>query len=224
MDRIPRDFQMPTQSDRSVANEVFNKRVYAKARIGFDVRAGELWLDVGANCGAFSRYVIDRGGTVEAYEPVPRNVALWRQNVRSSRAVIMETAVAQKSGPIVLRVDVQNYQRTGRWNRRGQATKVPGVAFADLLQGREHLNVKMDIEGCEYDIIVEPQEWWRVDKLVFEYHFLPRPELDLARTIVNELSGAFPNVWAGRALLLPLGASPRLWTWFPDATNVFCWR
>jgi hypothetical protein len=48
---------------------------------GCGANKGEKWLDIGANIGAFSFEVLQKGGRVVAYEPSVENYAILQQNI-----------------------------------------------------------------------------------------------------------------------------------------------
>src|SRR5262245_12504074 len=70
----------PGTTDENALIEVLVKRAYRRPSIGFDVRAGEHWLDLGANIGAFALYCKARGASAACYEPLADNFAILLKN------------------------------------------------------------------------------------------------------------------------------------------------
>jgi FkbM family methyltransferase len=68
------------------------------------LRRGETFYDVGANVGFFTLIaarLVDPGGTVVAFEPLPENVAQLRRNVELNsfrHVVVVPAAVGGESG------------------------------------------------------------------------------------------------------------------------------
>jgi hypothetical protein len=74
-------YYRPGASDERVLREVITKATYRRSSIGFDVRQGETWLDLGANIGAFALYCKLNHATAVCYEPDPDCFALLTLNV-----------------------------------------------------------------------------------------------------------------------------------------------
>ena len=130
-------------------------------------------LDVGASNGLFCFSVLKRfpGARVTAVEPLPENISLLRRNLSAfsdGRVSIVEGAVTPGRAPstnLTVPVDV------ARWGGLG-ASIVPRARFAsretgeievgahslsDLISGPVDL-LKMDIEGAEYDVLMENRD------------------------------------------------------------------
>lgn len=71
----------PHTSDERVLREVITKAAYRRTTLGFDVRPGEVWLDLGANIGAFALYCKTKRATAVCYEPDPDCFELLSLNV-----------------------------------------------------------------------------------------------------------------------------------------------
>jgi FkbM family methyltransferase len=161
----------PNSSDVDVIREVCERKVYRKRSVDFDVEAGEHWLDLGANIGAFALYCRMRGAEATCYEPDPDNYRILQMNANGF--ALHNAAVTSLDLPKLSFFKSNNpenhYRQTiipvGRYKPAGEfhnvyAGRLPPVAWD---------GIKMDIEGSEFGLIdfdLIP----RTRKLVLEYH------------------------------------------------------
>jgi FkbM family methyltransferase len=148
-------------------------------------------LDVGANIGATSRYLLDVAGVkrVTGVEPDPDNARLYRANV--PEAQLFEAAVIDGNAR---RIPFYTHARKNRATlgtipRVGfEQTYVRAVPWRKLLR----LNVdavKCDIEGAEYELDWEALPS-RVHTVVVELHMLAvDPMRDLPLALIRTLRG-----------------------------------
>jgi FkbM family methyltransferase len=131
------------------------------------IRDGFVFVDIGANIGAYSLFVAAHAGAsarILCVEPQPdifdRLIFNIRQNpVAAIKAV--DCAVADKPGELTLFLDPRNSGESSvKIVSSGQATaiKVPATTLLELVttEGYAHIDaIKLDVEGAE-DIILEP--------------------------------------------------------------------
>ena len=177
----------PGSSDERVLEEVLERRIYRRRKMNFDVESGELWLDLGANIGAFALYCASREAEAVCYEPEPDCFQLLRRNVPNFECV--ESAVTN------IKAETIPFWTSRRKLDHYRGTTVPTPAMskraarmlrnthAGIFSGRHFDGVKMDIEGSEGGIIDDdliPE----CEKLVLEYHLSRDPSMDnLARRL-----------------------------------------
>ncbi|MGY6645052.1 MAG: FkbM family methyltransferase [Salinarimonas sp.] len=131
------------------------------------IRDGFIFVDIGANIGAYSLFVAMRAGAsarILAVEPQPdifdRLVFNIRQNPGASIKAV-DCAVADKPGEVTLFIDPRNSGESSvKVVGSGQASaiKVTATTLQDLVgaEGYQHIDaLKLDVEGAE-DIILEP--------------------------------------------------------------------
>ncbi len=179
--------------------EIWIDRVYSPK--GFEIRDGDVVVDVGANIGVFSAFAAlqARDVRVFAYEPFPGNVALLRSNtegIRQSRVRVYPQAVGGSSGERILQTHPTNWivHTVAGPDTTAPGLAVPCVSLDEVLasNGIERCSLlKLDCEGSEYEILrsARPETMRRVDKIVGEYHAVPgepvgtRPESELTRLL-----------------------------------------
>ncbi len=86
-------------SDRNIINEVWLTDVYQPK--GFEIKKGDIVLDIGAHIGTFSLLASLVADAVYAYEPAPENFEVLQQNITMNRAkniIAMRAAVAGVAG------------------------------------------------------------------------------------------------------------------------------
>src|SRR5712692_742845 len=93
-------------------HETWVRKVYSPT--GYEIRNGDLVIDIGANVGVFAAYAASHGNEVKvfAYEPFPENVKWLRQNINDSGLTNVEArpqAVASQPGRRRLQVDAGSW-------------------------------------------------------------------------------------------------------------------
>ncbi|MBO3761556.1 FkbM family methyltransferase [Ciceribacter sp. L1K22] len=138
-------------------------------------------IDAGANVGLATFYLKTKFPTAKvlALEPVPHIAALLKHNVQSCKmndVEVREVAVSASSGTVELIVDNSNSLAGSLTTRQLSKSKdverivVPTVALGELLE-RPVDFLKLDIEGVEFDAIIEAGDRLRnVHYLFCEYH------------------------------------------------------
>jgi len=184
-------------SDERVLREVLFKSPYRRKRLNFDVEAGETWLDLGANIGAFALYC--RMREAAGYEPDPGCFKLLEQNVREDRDSVFQVAVTASHDPLVpfwaALSDTDHHRYTAYPMKRSpkhRSGMLPNVCGNFLLS--EHYDgCKMDIEGSEGGLL---DNGWipRCEKFVVEYHLWRDPSMEHLRRRLEFLRSKFETV------------------------------
>lgn len=164
-------YYRPGTSDENALKEVLIARAYRRGSVGFDVEAGEQWLDLGANIGAFALYCQSKGATAECYEPMPDCFTILRRNAPKFKCY--NTAISNQDATALTfwapKNEKDHYRATLLPRSRSVQTAPLRNTHARIFQGRTFDGIKMDIEGSEFGLL----DGWllpRANKLVFEYH------------------------------------------------------
>jgi FkbM family methyltransferase len=137
------------------------------AFLASQVKDGFVFVDVGANVGAYSLYVAaiaGKGARIVAVEPQPAIFERLVFNIRQNpfgAIKALDCAVADKNGDLTLFIHPDNQGETSVkivGSTDEFALKVPARTLLQLFrdEGFTHVDaVKLDVEGAE-DLIVEP--------------------------------------------------------------------
>lgn len=214
----------PGTSDEKAVREVVTKRGYA--RRGFQPRDGELWLDVGANIGAFSVWAAALGSKVFAFEPDPASAELAMHNVELNglgRYVTMHPWALTAEDDVGRATLHCNTARGNVWRNSlvktwqgGTDLEVPTAPIHDWWQPGVH--VKLDAEGSEMPILERYAEQ-RTARLVFEWSFDIDPDLDRFNRVIAKLRRTY-----GQVRFSKIAGGHREWqaSWFPPCRTVWC--
>lgn len=146
------------------------------------VNSDTFFIDVGSWIGPISLYVANFCRQVVCVEPDPIAAAALRANVAlnpdlSSKIEILEAAVSRDSGSVKIgsRAEGGDSMSSSLFADQKTAWVVPTVLPSTLLKkadGAEHIFVKMDIEGGEYEVFPDPA--WTSKKLKMALALHPR--------------------------------------------------
>jgi FkbM family methyltransferase len=151
-----------------------------------ECKGGErpLFIDCGANLGWYSVIAGALGAEVVAFEPMPANAALLRENVTRNRlgdrVEVHEVALGSGEGAGVLRLSVDNQGDhrlipcgvTVEVSRREEVT-VKVRALDDVVSGRLPTLIKLDTQGSEVAILRGGRRTWSRPDVVIVLEFWP---------------------------------------------------
>lgn len=225
--KYPEFWYRPDTSDEKEIQEVMIKQVYKHRFLKdgrvFDVEPGEKWLDIGASIGTFAVWAGSKGCHVLACEPENEMFFMLQKNTVYGGLPIVtyKTAVVGDSRHEAL---LSLGKKGSEWRHSLVKKKsdivqnVPAVNFNKVLTP-DIDGVKMDIEGAEYDIIMNCTNWKNVKKLVFEYHFDSEPILREFYALKKQLETFGFEVYHRK-----LGHPDETYKFFPPATIIYCFR
>jgi FkbM family methyltransferase len=125
------------------------------------VAAGDTVYDIGANLGYVSLSLAKRvgpSGRVVAFEPVPRNIEAFRNNIEINgihNVSLLESAASDKAGVAVIRIAENLSTASLVWHRNNPSateTGIKTVCIDELVDAGEFGSpkfVKIDVEGAE---------------------------------------------------------------------------
>lgn len=147
------------------------------------MKAGGLFVDIGANIGWHTKVVQNRGHDVIAFEPEPENFKLLMKNCDKEGSLLKNVALGDKTTSLFLHRDSINYGDT--YVTESGDIKVDSVRLDDVLDKSVALRtsvVKMDTQGYETKIIQGGLEFFknlRKGTVIVTEVSVWRPQFDL---------------------------------------------
>lgn len=186
------------------------------------LRPGDIFLDVGANVGAFTLLaarLVGAGGKVIAVEPMPETARMLRTTVAVNGVTpiveVSECALGEQDGSATIFAGVTSGHSSLRPLNRGQGEKTFEIevrAGAELLGNRAATLIKIDVEGFELQVLNGLREYLEGHPdtaVVLEYS--PAHVAAAGRTVsgwLDEIRALRPKIWVIEdepASLRPLG-------------------
>jgi FkbM family methyltransferase len=181
-----------------------------------DLKPGDVFVDIGANCGAFTLFaarLLGPRGRVIAIEPMPQMVERLRFNVAANgfdNVEIFATAVGVSAGTSTLYVDETRRGMSSMSPVAGYTpTTVPTVTLHSLLEAAKVVRIdalKIDIEGYEDRVLLPfvataPRALWP-ERIFMETTWSNRWEQDC---VANLVAKGYEQAWiSGGDVLLRL--------------------
>lgn len=132
-------------------------------------------IDVGANVGLFTQWALDRFGkdsNVLAFEPHPGAINAFKKiHGDKANVELIEGAAAHFEGSLELGIDPNN-STVSSINKKEHVIQVPAFKILNEMKKRGWASadlLKIDIEGAEYDLIDEMEEF-PFENLLIEFH------------------------------------------------------
>jgi len=166
--------------DLGIVNEIWVHQHYVPK--GFEIREGDVVVDMGAHIGIFSVFAsrLAGKGRVYSFEPTPENFELLEHNIKLNRAdniLAFNLAMADKTGQREISICASNSGGHSFYSDTGNKIIVNTISLKEFVDqnGIFKINfMKLDCEGAEYDILLAcPNEVLaKVEKISMEYHNL----------------------------------------------------
>jgi len=201
-------FRVPSWALYQVFKEIFVSDFYDMDALLKKLPLRPVVVDIGAHAGYFNMLLFSKiaDATVYAYEPIPSNYALFRQNIALNPALgdrihLFNKAVTgtpQEAVELFMETDAANsviasvfsdFDRQNRFTLR-----VPAIFLHQILEDSRVERVdllKIDCEGSEYPIIYETPSscWERISVMAIEVHDMDKEQRNvrhLARYLENQ--------------------------------------
>ena len=120
---------------------------------GVCIRPGDLVVDAGASEGFFTRYALQKGANVLAFEPVPITAdclaRTFAYEIANNRVKVFKVALDAGAG--WRRLDVAGDTLGSSFAEDG--IEVPAMPLDEILRDTKVDFIKMDIEGAEVDAL-----------------------------------------------------------------------
>ena len=198
-------------ADVAVCDEVIKRQTYLRPRLGFMVRPKSLWLDIGANIGAFSVWAgSQRASEVIAYEPCSENYKLAKQNMELNNVPgqVHQVAVGHENGSFDVRYNPDTPARSSSQATKGTVERTKMVDFNDVVDVLQPNGIKLDAEGAELAILDGNVNLDGVDYLVMEYHARFDKSIENARRRLKPVASQFKNCRIPKSLVTGDGEYP----------------
>ena len=163
--------------------EIFGENIYTPAYLSTYWSDPKVVLDIGANTGVFTLYAarLFPEATIHAYEPNPDLFPLLKKNILlnglQERCALSNCAVWHESDTLHFTLGNAKNPGTGQIVRDGKEEQnvksVPAIGFMNILEMHQKVDfIKMDIEGSEYEVILQshPNYLRKVKFFALEYH------------------------------------------------------
>lgn len=166
----------------SVANEIFNELHYERI---YQVREGDVVLDLGASVGPFTWSVLDRASKIYSFEPVPNTCKILKKNVGSFENVeVINKALYHTSGAYRFPFDnnpgkgpCETMSKEEELKIKNEGIIVNTLSFMDFVReyNIDKIDfIKTDTEGGEYNLFKDENINFlknNVRNIVGEFHF-----------------------------------------------------
>ncbi len=176
-------------SDTHIVNETFMQRLYGGRALSSVLEniKDKIVIDIGANIGDTAVFYGMMGARVYAYEPdidcfelAKRNIAI---NNLSKNAHVYNMGVGHKDGKFKLIFDAQHSPGGSRvdFSNSEDGNSINIISFAKVLNNFKTIYlVKLDCEGCEFNIIESAlcSDITKVENYVMEFHGDPQKIID----------------------------------------------
>lgn len=165
----------------SIYREIFVKNVYNPP--GFEIKHGDVVIDIGANIGIFTLYAASQGcGQIYAFEPHPDNFSILLENIRINDLTNVKpymVGVASKEEKGLLKVSsISGHHEVIDREKKNEFISVLEIRTINLEHFIKDNDIgpvdflKIDCEGSEGDIFLSlsTKFFEKINKVVIEYH------------------------------------------------------
>lgn len=167
-------FYRENTTDLNCIREVMTKNVYEHKKLGFFIKKGENWLDLGGNIGAFGLFCDSKGATCTSFEPIEENYNVMKKNYKDKKGLRCENFSVTNSTESKLSFfkgnkDSDRYRFTTKKKSEKFFEGNFNNVHASIFDGIEFDGVKIDIECSEFGLL-DDRLIPKCNKLVMEYH------------------------------------------------------
>lgn len=184
----------PDTCDELVCGEI--ERSYKLLHL----QQGDVVLDVGANIGAFSAWAAPKVTQVIGYEPDLENFELFNMNtVKHNNAAGFRVALVGDDTPEVEFFTNDTGRNKGLHSlvvQRGRGSySVPAMNLHREIARWRPNKIKMDVEGGEYDMLLDRPIAECVKVIALEIHLQKKEwRYDKAPRLIEQLEAQFPEI------------------------------
>jgi len=159
----------PETFDTEVINEVLTQDIYFKH---FPIDKTDKFLDIGTHIGSFIMRCKSAGADVIGFEPEKENFELAKLNTNGYGEIHNKAVVGNNDKKRLLNLyDSSNKGRHSFYKQIMRGLQdVECININDIIAD-DITGMKIDAEGCEWEIIRAIKDFKNIKKIVFEYHF-----------------------------------------------------
>lgn len=185
--------------DGTCDNDIIHENSYHNKIM---LNTNDIWLDAGANIGGFVLMVCDEVKKVICYEPDKSNFKLLEKVIKLNK--VDNTLLFREA--LVSNLDKRRSFYLNTKHNMAIHSLIPlngrkmvGVDCANIntVLDKYHINnIKMDVEGGEYELIRCIKDWSNIKQIILEYHFITLHDKDYKKyfELVNLLKKEFVSV------------------------------
>lgn len=167
---------LPTE--KHIVDAVFRGSEYTHRSVGLGglkLTKKDVVLDLGGNIGAFTLDIFDKVKRVIVYEPEDVNYEFLSTNIEDNEA---KNIIAHKQAVVGNDDKVRDfylgkapyyYSFLVKHNRK--RVPVECVNINDVMKKYKPTKMKVDIEGSEWEVLINCTDFGSVDQIIFEYNF-----------------------------------------------------
>lgn len=167
---------LPTE--KHIVDAVFRGSEYTHRSVGLgglNLTKKDVVLDLGGNIGAFTCDIFDKVKKVIVYEPEDVNYEFLSTNIEDNGA---KNVIAHKQAVVGNDDKVRDfylgkapyyYSFLVKHNRK--RVPVECVNINDVVKKYKPTKMKVDIEGSEWEVLINCTDFGSVDQIIFEYNF-----------------------------------------------------
>lgn len=165
-------------TEKHIVDAVFRGSEYTHRSVGLGglrLTKKDVVLDLGGNIGAFTCDIFDKVKKVIVYEPEDVNYEFLSTNIEDNGA---ENVIAHKQAVVGNDDKVRDfylgkapyyYSFLVKHNRK--RVPVECVNINDVMKKYKPTKMKVDIEGSEWEVLINCTDFGSVDQIIFEYNF-----------------------------------------------------
>jgi len=162
----------------------------------YNLREGDVVVDVGASVADSSLYLAKEGYEVYAFEPIPEVYKIGQKNLKlnphlAKRIHYINKAVTANKGKARIGYDeIRKSQIASIYATRAKNIEIDSIGVKEIID-LEPQGLKLDCEGCEYEIM-EKLDPSSLKEIIIEYH--PQPKNRRPKEIINKLESHGFNI------------------------------
>ena len=214
-------------SDEKTFNEVVINKTYERPKLGFKIEAGESWIDLGGNVGAFAVMALNKGiKFLDIYEPDPFNCKMIERNLLingfGNFNIHQKAVVANNLKKMKMYVGNKNqtWRNSLYKNWGNQKFNVDCINYKKVIS--PNICLKMDIEGAEIPILKAILKNELPKKMVFEWSFDINPIMSDYQKVLDKIKPEYKTLFNYRNSFYNSADYKMPSYIFPKCDNVFC--